>query len=155
KYPNMIEEARAFLSKYPHIPLFPLNIEKQPIKDGGFKVATNDWDTLQRLLYSARGGALLGVPTGEASGVMVTDIALPPEWEKKILKRHPDGTPDCPGWNWYLQNKLRLGNPIKVTTRSGGLHLYYAYANSVRNSEGNTKGIAEGVDVRGEGGYVV
>jgi hypothetical protein len=39
-----------------------------------------------------------------------------------------------------------------VRTRSGGWHLYYRVEGEVRNSAGK---LAEGVDVRGDGGYVV
>jgi predicted P-loop ATPase len=109
------------------------------------------------MFHNARGAALIGAPTGAASGFMVIDIDIPTEWKRtpELVVLAKDRDPDCPGWTWYRENRHRLGSPLKVRTRMKGLHLIYKYASGVHNSTGNTKGIAPGVDVRAEGGYVV
>lgn len=52
---------------------------------------------------------------------------------------------------WEMENES-LPNTVTAITGRGGYHLYFHYVGS---DIGNRTGILEGVDVRGEGGYVI
>ena len=54
-------------------PVFPCDSKKRPVCQGGFKAATQDPDEIERL-FAISGAALIGIPTGEVSGVSVIDI---------------------------------------------------------------------------------
>jgi Bifunctional DNA primase/polymerase, N-terminal len=81
-------------------------------------------------------GPLIGVATGEPSGVTVLDVD----------KKHPEAVA------WSSENQ-RVLLPTRVhRTRSGGWHLIYRYLPGMKNSASK---IHKGVDVRGEGGYII
>jgi putative DNA primase/helicase len=115
---------------------------------GGFRKATRDPELI-REWWTMRPDAMLGIPTGAASGVFVIDLDTP-----KQVKRGPIGelTPDgVEGWR-------RAGVEVKtyeVETGSGGRHVYFKYDPNrpVTNKEGSLKG--QGINGRGDGGYVV
>jgi len=74
--------------------------------------------------------------TGTASGVSVVDIDV----------KHPEAA------DWY-NTQWPVLLPTRVhRTRSGGWHLLYRHHAAVKNSASK---ICRGVDVRGEGGYVI
>jgi bifunctional DNA primase/polymerase-like protein/primase-like protein len=121
------------------LPVFPCGSNKMPAKpksEGGrgFHDATTD-PAIVRRLFDRRNAVLIGVPTGERSGFDVLDLDYrhgAAEWEQANLNRLPE---------------TRIHE-----TRSGGRHMLFLHAPGVRNSAGR---IAPGVDVRGEGGFVV
>jgi len=76
--------------------------------------------------------AQIGLVTGGLSGVDVVDF----------------DTRDAP---WPPRGR-ELPTDVVVATGGGGLHYYVRHTAGVRNSAGR---LADGVDVRGEGGYVV
>jgi len=123
------------------LPVFPCGRNKKPCipKDEGgrgFHDATTTPDRI-RDLFGWRGAVLVGVPTGEASGFDAIDLDYrngAAEWEQANLHRIPE---------------TRIHQ-----TRSGSRHLLFIHAPGVRNSA-SKKGLAPGVDVRGEGGYVI
>ena len=122
-----LKEALALAKQ--RIPVFPCRKDKRPATAHGFKDATTDVAKITRW-WSSDPTALIGVPTGHASGLNVLDVD-----DLKALKEVP----------------------IVVTrthrTRSGGLHLLFAVnGEEVRNS---TSKLAKGLDVRGEGGYII
>ena len=116
-------------------PVFPCGQNKVPVCSGGFKAATQDHDEIQRL-FSIKGAALIGIPTGEASGLSVIDIDV------------RDGKQ---GLEWEKANAELLGLTKKAKTQSGGRHYYYNHEDGIRNR----KGIDGCVDIRGDGGYVI
>jgi hypothetical protein len=81
-------------------------------------------------------GPLIGIATGEPSGVSVLDID----------SKH------VPAVAWWRQNYARILPTRTYETRSGGLHLYFTHQTGVRNTQGK---ICAGVDTRGQGGYVI
>jgi len=120
-------------------PVFPCGRNKMPAiakHDGGrgFLDATRDPATI-RAMFTRRNAVLVGVPTGEASGIDVLDI-----------------DPRHGGDAWEGANLYRLPETRTHQTQSGGRHLLFRHAQGVRNS---ASAIAPGVDVRGEGGYVI
>jgi hypothetical protein len=113
------------------LPVFPCRSDKKPACPHGFKDATADPDDI-RNLWAKYPGELVGIPAGRIS---VLDI-----------------DPRNGGREWYQENKQRLPETRKQRTRSGGLHLFFRHLDGLRNSAGK---IAQGVDVRGDGGYFI
>jgi len=128
---NLIAKALEVAEEYP---VFPCGENKAPVVSGGFKSATQDPDEVERM-FSIPNAALIGVPTGEASGLSVIDIDI------------RDGKA---GKEWVDKNQAMLGMTRKVQTMSGGWHFYFQHEDGLRNSA-NIDGC---VDIRGEGGYI-
>jgi hypothetical protein len=116
------------------LPVFPCCAEKRPTCPHGFQAATRDPDAI-RNLWRRHPGALIGVPTGVASGIDVLDI-----------------DPRHGGHLWLDRNADRLPATRTHRTRSAGWHLLFACDGRLRNSAGR---IAVGIDVRATGGYVI
>jgi hypothetical protein len=116
------------------IPCFPCRTNKRPTTPRGFKDATRDSDIL-RLLWRDYPGPLIGVPTGEFSGMAVLDI-----------------DPGHGGGSWFVENRNRLPPTRVHRTRSGGLHLIFQHQQGLRCSVGK---VGAGIDVRAIGGYVI
>jgi Bifunctional DNA primase/polymerase, N-terminal len=106
---------------------------------GGHKHATSDPAALHAL-WRRRPGLLVGVPTGEASGLSVLDIDGP---------KHPEADV------WLAACRAQLPTTRIHRTRSGGFHFVFRHVLGVRNSQGREGRPARGVDTRGEGGYVI
>jgi Bifunctional DNA primase/polymerase, N-terminal/Primase C terminal 2 (PriCT-2) len=104
----------------------------------GFKHATTDEKTITRW-WREYPDAGIGMPTGTASGMIVIDIDS---------KNGKDGT--------LALKKLRHLVPLPKTrtafTPSGGKHLYFKDPGGIHSS---TDKLGVGLDVRGDGGYVV
>jgi len=116
------------------VPSFPCLADKRPACPHGFKDATIDAEAL-RELWRGHPGLLVGVPTGAVSGIDVLDID----------PRH--------GGNKWLEGSAANIPPTRTHhTRSGGLNLLFLHHAGIRNSAGK---IASGVEVRGEGGYII
>ena len=133
------------------IPVFPCALidgAKKPLTKwgkGGDKTAplnqrraTTDPDTI-RAWWKKNPLAMIGMPTGEASGLVVLDVDR---------KNGKDG----------LKNLLAAGvNPFAMTGRfaqtpSGGMHFFMRRSGALKNSADL---LMDGVDVRGDGGYIV
>ena len=118
------------------LPVFPCGADKRPLTDHGFKDASTDPEAI-RTAFARTGTAMIGVPTGEMTGFVAVDIDV------------KDGRS---GAAWLDANTHRLPPTRTIRTTSGGQHLYFRWPGPVRNSVGR---IAAGVDVRGDGGYVI
>ena len=111
---------------------------KHPRVQGGCRSATADVEQVQRW-WKRWPSANVGIATGRASGLVVVDI-----------------DPDHGGTDSMRRLVGEHGSvprgPV-VGTGSGGWHLYFRHpVEEVRNSAGL---LGPGVDVRGEGGYVI
>ena len=116
-------------------PVFPCKSDKTPACKQGFYDATTDPDKIQRL-FARTDAELIGLPTGKASGLLVIDI------DKKNGKN---------GFDWPALNELP--STRLVATVNGGRHYYFKMPNAdIKCSAGS---LYEGVDVRGDGGYVI
>jgi hypothetical protein len=115
------------------LPVFPCYADKCPATRRGFYDATKDPERIRRFFALPR--RLIGVPTGAASGIAVLDI-----------------DPRHDGDRWAIDNFDSLPRTRVHATRSGGFHLIFRHLDGVINSAGL---IAPGVDVRGEGGYII
>lgn len=131
----MVDLINTALEVAEEYPVFPCDAKKRPVCQGGFKAATQDPDEVERL-FSISGAALIGIPTGEASGLAVIDIDV------------RDGKQ---GRDWVTKNAEMLGQTRVAETQSGGWHYYYRHSDGLRNRAG----IDGCVDVRAEGGYVI
>lgn len=93
--------------------------------------------------------ANIGMPTGERSGVFVLDIDVDPGDPKK-------GKPPVDGYaelKRLLNECGSLPKTPKTRTGRGGEQRFYRYPDTpVKNS---TSKIGHGLDIRGEGGYVI
>lgn len=86
--------------------------------------------------------ASIGIATGSISQLIVIDEDL--DEDKGI-----DGYHEIR--QWERDNGL-LPDTVRAITGRGGNHLYFHYTG---NDIGNRTGLLEGVDIRGEGGYVI
>jgi hypothetical protein len=116
-------------------PCFPCVCSKRPTAPRGFLDATTDPIAL-RELWSKCPGQLVGVRTGNASGIDVLDLD----------RKHRQAA------EWWMAHRDDLPVTRVHRTRSGGLHLLFQHAPDMRCSASK---IAPGIDVRGDGGYVI
>jgi hypothetical protein len=121
-------------------PVFPCDGRKRPaiaLVDGGHGHldAVTDPDGVRELFARASHARLLGVPTGERSGFDVLDI-----------------DPRHGGRLWEAEHADRLPRTRMHSTQHDGRHRLFRHADGVRNRGGHP---AAGVDVRGEGGYII
>jgi hypothetical protein len=112
--------------------------EKAPLISNGFRGATVN-ERVIRELWKRNPGALVGIPTGERSDVWVLDL---------------DIKSNANGHDWLAEQEAKHGElPLsaRVQTANGGTHIFFRYVEGVRN-RGK---LGAGVDVRGEGGFVI
>jgi len=84
--------------------------------------------------------AMIGVPTGKKSGLSVLDV------DRKNGVDGLENLREALGFNPFDLTPLVAESP------SGGLHFYFRYNGNLKNSAGL---LAAGIDVRGDGGYIV
>ena len=122
------------------IPSFPCGANKRPAipeHEGGhgFHDASADPDTLRALFARAPRAKLVGVPTGDRSGIDIMDI-----------------DPRHDGHLWEAAHADQLPDTLIHQTGGGGRHYAFQHADGVTNRTGCP---APGVDVRGAGGYAI
>jgi hypothetical protein len=105
---------------------------KSPLTPHGFEDASTSILCIEQW-FEQTPDALIGVPTGTASKLFVVDI-------------------DPEGADWYQQNAERLACGRIHKTRRGWHLLYRMPATTLGNTTG---ALAQGVDTRGVGGYVI
>jgi hypothetical protein len=121
------------------LPVFPTKPNKSPYTPRGFKDATTDPEAI-RAWWRQWPDAGIGIPTGKSSGWLVLDID----------PRHGgDATLTA-----LVEEHDDLPTTAHATTPTGGSHFFFKYPSHVEI--GNSAGkLGKGLDVRGEGGYVV
>ncbi|MHC2718261.1 bifunctional DNA primase/polymerase [Bradyrhizobium diazoefficiens] len=122
-------------------PVFPCSntpnnedTHKSPLVKHGFYAATTDATTIKQW-WRRWPNALIGMPTGEASGITVLDLDV---------KKGKNGYAAVPDWE--------TRSHVIAKTGSGGAHLYFNAADAPHSTK---DAIALGVDTRGTGGYVI
>jgi hypothetical protein len=127
-----------WLAEEMRLPVFACGHDKRPVTQHGFQDATRDAVEIERQ-FATPGAAMIGVPTGDTSGFFCLDLDV----------KNGGG-----GLEWLAANQHRLPDTRRHKTRSGGVHLLFAMPQGriIRNSAGR---IAAGVDVRGNGGYII
>jgi hypothetical protein len=127
-----------WLAEEMRLPVFACGHDKRPVTQHGFHDATRDPSEI-KAQFGTPGAAMIGVPTGQGAGFFVVDL---------------DVKNGGQGLEWLAANQHRLPDTRRHKTRSGGVHLLFAMPQGriIRNSAGR---IAAGVDVRGNGGYII
>ncbi|MBP31656.1 MAG: hypothetical protein CL858_28395 [Cupriavidus sp.] len=140
------------------IPVLPCNpATKQPLvprdedangnpipKTGGLYKATCD-EAQIRAWWREHPHAMIGLRTGPESGLFAIDQDVP----KK--PGDPDGVA---AWEWVTAAHGDVPTTHTHITPSGGLHLLFAYPESITIT--NSRGaLPPGIDVRGIGGYII
>jgi len=123
------------------IRVFPCNPKtKTPLISNWQIIATSDSNSITEL-WTRFPSAMIGMPTGKINGIFVVDVDYD---EEKGINGH------------LALSQLLLGLPTTTTvlTPRRGHHYYFKIPIDieVRNSAGQ---IAAGIDIRGEGGYIV
>ena len=119
------------------------NRGKHPRTRHGFKEASSDERQVLEW-WTAWPGANIGLATGRASGVYVLDI---------------DVKPDQDGFASLNGVEAEIGaapETLSAETGTGGRHLYFAAADVPADRRVTIgQGLKPGIDLRGDGGYVV
>ena len=127
------------------VPVFPCRwdggprLRKTPLTRNGFKDASRDPSTT-RQSWTRWPQALIGMPTGEISGLVVLDVDV-----KRSEANGFDSLEDL--------GRSILTEPPIAHTESGGLHIYFRCPQ--RDARNSASRIAAGLDVRANGGYVI
>ena len=136
-----LQAALKYATKYGWA-VFPVRREsKRPLTPHGCKDAKKDPGAIKSW-WKKWPDASIGVATGSISNLIVIDEDL--DDDKGV-----DGIASMATWE---RDNVPLPESARAITGRGGAHIYYHYAG---NDITNRAGIIEGVDVRGEGGYVV
>lgn len=111
---------------------------KHPATKNGFKAATREAVQVTKW-WSDHPSHNIGVPTGKVNGFFVLDIDVGKKGDETLDN---------------LQRKYgRLPSTVTANTGGGGNHYFFKYpSEGIANSAGT---IGSGVDIRGDGGYVV
>ena len=112
---------------------------KHPITARGVHDATTDQETVRRWWAETQGIANVGIATGAASGLVVVDIDAKSGGLETLARLE--------------QDHGKLPTTPTASTGGGGRHYFYRYP--VGHIIGNRAGLLPGIDIRGEGGYVV
>lgn len=115
--------------------VLPCKDDKKPSCRNGLLDASIDPAQI-RNLFSDWNATLIGIRTGEASGVDVLDIDPKHEMATK----------------WWTAASPRIPPTRTYQTRSGGIHAYFQHAAGIANTQSK---LAHGVDTRGDGGYAI
>lgn len=137
---TMLDAALEFASL--ELAVFPLvERDKLPAVSGGFKVATTDEEQI-REAWEHRPNLNIGIATGTVSrGLVVIDLDVDDSKDE-------DGVATLRAWE---REHGDLPETATVKTGRGGMHLYYRCDQPVGCSVNSDIG----VDIRGDGGYVV
>ncbi len=118
-------------------PVFPCRPDKTPLVKWR-DLATCDPHKIRQWWHQYP-NAMPGLPMGQASGLAVLDLDIRPDKDGIAALCDLDFDPDTL-------------SPCIVTTPSGGRHLYFRCPKGLGNSADH---LPAGIDVRGEGGYVI
>ncbi|MET4242720.1 bifunctional DNA primase/polymerase [Bradyrhizobium sp. RT10b] len=118
------------------LPVFPCAASKRPTCPHGFKDASRDPSAV-RALWRDYPGPLIGVPTGETTGLFVLDV---------------DSAKHDTAADWLERYAPYLPDTRAHRSRSGGVHFLFRHRRGLRNSQAK---LALGVDTRGDGGSIL
>jgi hypothetical protein len=115
--------------------VFPVKLDKSPLTPHGFKDATTDPDEIGQL-GECFPEAIIGTPAGADAGFDVLDV---------------DGEMGRESLREYEVTHGSIADTAVVETGGGGLHYFLRHDPLM----GNRTGFLPGIDVRGDGGYVI
>ena len=136
---NQTKKAAISLA-YEGFPIFPCTPDKKPLTRRGFHDATTNLEEIEQW-WDRHPDALIGMPTGDISGIVVLDVDI---------KNEVDGTK-------ALQKLEKKHGTLPETpisqTQSGGLHYHFMHPGiPIKNSASK---LGDGLDIRGDGGYII
>jgi Bifunctional DNA primase/polymerase, N-terminal len=134
-------DAALYYVRYYQWPVFPLR-GKEPLTSRGFYDATRQ-EAQVRQWWQTWPDANIGMPTGEGSGVVVLDVDAEHGGFASLSAMQ-----ERPGYE-------PLPATRKAISGGGGLHLYYAYPKDRPIGNKAQLGHLDGIDIRGQGGYIV
>jgi Bifunctional DNA primase/polymerase, N-terminal len=134
---NLSIEAMALASR--GLAVFPCSGNKRPACPDGLHNAATDPQAVRKLFGAFPSARLIGVATGEVSGIDVLDLDTKPAVRASVR-------------SWWDMNRDAIPPTRTHRTRSGGLHLLFRHAAGQRNTASR---LAPGVDTRGDGGYII
>ena len=120
------------------IAVFPVGPDKRPLVKGWQDKATTDPDQI-KAWWRDRPDAMPAIPTGKRNGFAVLDVDR---------KNGKDGLAELAA----LGLDVETLSDTQVATAGDGRHIYLEWPEGMGNS---AAGLPPGLDVRGEGGYVV
>lgn len=136
-----LEAAIEYATRY-NWAVFPVSSRsKKPLTPNGCKDAKKSVGAI-KAWWTRFPDAAIGVATGSASNIIVID-------EDRDEEKGLDGYHEVKLWE---RDNEPLPETVQSITGRGGYHLFFKYTGTDIH---NRAGIIEGVDVRGEGGYVV
>jgi KaiC/GvpD/RAD55 family RecA-like ATPase len=118
--------------------IFPAGPDKRPLVKSWQAKASHDAAQVDRW-WTKWPDAMPALPTGKTNGVAVLDV-----------DQHGDKDGDAALRD--LGHDTDKLSPVWVTTPSGGRHILFRWPDGMGNS---AAGLPAGVDVRGQGGYVI
>lgn len=138
---ELLNAALKYASQYGWA-VFPVDPDtKKPLTPHGCKDAKKDPGAI-KAWWKRWKTASIGIATGIKSNLIVIDEDI--DKDKDL-----NGYLSVSEWE---RNNEELPDTVRAITGRGGYHLYFKYNGS---DIGNRAGLLEGVDVRGEGGYVI
>lgn len=111
---------------------------KHPRTSDGFKSATTNEQQI-REWWEKWPNASIGIATGNQSGIVVLDIDPRSGGDKSLRE--------------LISSNSEMPKTVRVKTGGGGEHFYFKNPNEA--VIGNKAGVAKGIDVRGNGGYII
>lgn len=121
------------------LPVFPCDPKnKSPLTANGFKDATTSLDQIKRW-WEANPGAMIGLPTGQISGLWAVDL---------------DGKEGIENFAKFCGSHGYTPTTTTQRTPSGGKHHLFSMPEGVSIPNSASK-LAPKIDVRGDGGYIV
>ena len=119
------------------VPVFPCSKSKKPLTPAGHKDATSVPAHIA-MWWEAYPNALIGMPTGAASGYVVVDLDGGEKGEQSFAKLG------------HINQET-----VQVRTQSGGRHLWYRHSEDKHIPCDIGKKLGQYIDVKGDGGYVL
>jgi len=117
------------------------NPGKHPRVKNGFHAATTDKETIQRW-WKRWPNSNYGIVTGSISGIVVVDI-------------DPENGGD-ESYEWLVENYEKLPDTVESITGKRGTHIFLKHPqNGMKIPSRSSFADMPGLDIRGEGGYVV
>ncbi|MBF0253190.1 MAG: bifunctional DNA primase/polymerase [Candidatus Omnitrophica bacterium] len=123
-----------------NISIFPCNINKAPATPHGFKNATIDIETLNKLFF--KDNLFIGLPTGKVNGIVVVDFDVKDGWTIDSLYK-------------AIKEYGPLPDTFTVDTPSGGRHFYYYDPETELSSHVRFFHKSIAADIRANNGYVI
>lgn len=109
----------------------------------GCYAGTNLFKDLEAM-WQEQPDSLVGIRTGKASNIFVLDFDV-----------HDNGKDGIATLTEMTQIDNLLLPTTTVLTSGGGIHLYYRYPHTQKVQNDNRGGVGPGVDVKGDGGFVI